>query len=243
MDGIIKFAIDQIMPAEKDILLHQGITSDIKIDDAVRNVLDKAVFLFRKLADPVAVAREISMKRFTGIYDETVTNNDPTPVADIFPHAKRMALFALTVGEELSRENDRLFDQNDFAEGCMLDSIASVAADFGSVVLEQEYHRELTEKAIIDKNDVVLSYSPGYCGWNVIGQRGLFEYLEPERIGITLRESCLMDPLKSISGVLIAAPSDFHVFEAEYPCCEFCETQTCWDRIESIKSGKIKGAI
>lgn len=243
MNQIIEFEIDQIMPAEKDILLHQGITPDIKIDDTIRNVLDKAVYLFRKLAEPRAVVRDISIEEFQRIYNMTVTNNDPTPVQDIYPQSKAMALFVLTMGEPVSHKIDSLFGQNDFAEGCMLDSVASVAADFASSVLENMFHDILIESKAIDKDDIVLSYSPGYCGWNVVGQKGLFEYLEPHRIGITLRESYLMDPLKSVSGILIAGPADIHLFEQEYPCCDLCDTQTCRDRIDAIKSTKSEGAI
>ena len=57
----------------------------------------------------------------------------------------------------------------------------------------------------------VLRYSPGYCGWHVSGQINLFNTLTPEKIGITLGESCLMNPLKSVSGVLVAGPPNIHI--------------------------------
>ncbi len=85
---------------------------------------------------------------------------------------------------------------------------------------------------------VFLRYSPGYCGWDITGQRQLFRALRPEDIGITLRESCLMEPLKSISGVLVAARPEVHRFDNTYPFCTVCTTQTCRSRIAEIQDGK-----
>ncbi|UCE26659.1 MAG: hypothetical protein JSW52_09965, partial [Candidatus Coatesbacteria bacterium] len=84
----------------------------------------------------------------------------------------------------------------------------------------------------------VLRYSPGYCGWDISGQKKLFEYLKPNDVGITLRESYLMEPLKSVSGVIVAGPAEIHDFELNYPFCRDCVTKFCRDRIKSVH-GKI----
>jgi hypothetical protein len=60
--------------------------------------------------------------------------------------------------------------------------------------------------------------------------------LRPEEIGITLRESCLMEPLKSISGVLVAARPEDHRFDNTYQFCRTCSTQTCRSRIAAVES-------
>jgi len=80
-----------------------------------------------------------------------------------------------------------------------------------------------------------MRFSPGYCGWNVKGQKQLFEYLHPEEVGITLGESFLMTPLKSISGVLVAGQPDIFEFEDSYPFCKNCSSRTCRERIVSIR--------
>jgi hypothetical protein len=83
---------------------------------------------------------------------------------------------------------------------------------------------------------VFLRYSPGYCGWDITGQRQLFQALRPEEIGITLRESCLMEPLKSISGVLVAARPEDHRFDNTYPFCSACTTKTCRSRTAEMRN-------
>ena len=79
-----------------------------------------------------------------------------------------------------------------------------------------------------------LRYSPGYCGWHVSGQRALFAALRPAEIGLALRESCLMDPLKSISGVLVSGAPRIHDFVDDYPFCAECAERACRDRIASL---------
>jgi len=80
----------------------------------------------------------------------------------------------------------------------------------------------------------VLGYSPGYCGWHISGQRRLFERLGPGEIGISLNDSCLMRPLKSVSGVLVAGAAPIHRFRPEFTCCAECATRLCVPRMRSV---------
>ena len=45
-------------------------------------------------------------------------------------------------------------------------------------------------------------YSPGYCGWQVAEQHKLFQLIPDNYCGIRLTESALMDPVKSVSGII-----------------------------------------
>jgi hypothetical protein len=80
----------------------------------------------------------------------------------------------------------------------------------------------------------ILRYSPGYCGWNLTGQRALFAALGPEEIGIHLTDSCLMEPVKSISGVMVMGPADIHRFTDDYSFCLTCPTHDCRRRIKGL---------
>jgi cobalamin-dependent methionine synthase I len=105
-----------------------------------------------------------------------------------------------------------------------------VAAD----IVKRAYHEGLSKQGADNPSMRLLRYSPGYCGWHVSGQRALFDVLRPEEIGITLRESFLMEPLKSISGVIVGGPAEIHSFENSYPFCADCEDRSCRKRIQSI---------
>jgi hypothetical protein len=88
-----------------------------------------------------------------------------------------------------------------------------------------------------DDGSRALAYSPGYCGWHVSGQGRLFARLRPEEIGVTLNASFLMQPLKSISGVLVRGPGRIHRFAPDYPFCADCAGQPCRARIAAVLDG------
>jgi cobalamin-dependent methionine synthase I len=143
-----------------------------------------------------------------------------------------LALFAVTVGEEASGRIPRLFEAGEMAEGYIFDQVASFAADEMAQCATRRFG--LAEKHA--PTAAVLPYSPGYCGWNVSGQRALFAALQPDEIGVTINESCLMSPIKSVSGVLVLAPIEAHCFSPSFTCCATCTTLDCQERIASIQS-------
>jgi hypothetical protein len=120
----------------------------------------------------------------------------------------------------------------------MLDSVASMAADKSVEVLESYLFNDLSERNLTSNDSIVLGYSPGYCGWDLSGQKKLFEHLNPEEIGVIINESYLMSPLKSVSGVLVHGDKEIHVFESSFTFCSYCKNQTCYDRIEKIYSSE-----
>ena len=90
-----------------------------------------------------------------------------------------LALFALTMGEEVSINIETLFQKNDFPIVYMLDTIASLAADNAAELYQGKYMKSLTEENYDTVENYVLAYSPGYCGWHISGQKKKFEYLKP----------------------------------------------------------------
>jgi cobalamin-dependent methionine synthase I len=66
-------------------------------------------------------------------------------------------------------------------------------------------------------------YSPGYCGWNVAEQQILFALLPPNPCNISLTQSSLMQPIKSISGIIGFGPD----VKSKGHTCQFCEMQNC----------------
>jgi hypothetical protein len=111
----------------------------------------------------------------------------------------------------------------------MLDAVASAAADRLADLLAGRF-----AAAGHSTNVRVLPYSPGYCGWHVSGQRALFRYLQPEEIGIRLNASCLMQPLKSVSAVLVGGAPDIHKFRPTYSFCDACQDKHCRGRMASM---------
>ena len=179
---------------------------------------------------------------------------EDTPVASIAPRADGLALFAATLGQAVSDEIDALFANGDFALGAMLDTLASEAAEVAVARLEGWFAGEVAAgrspagaahrapPGTEGGGTLVLAYSPGYCGWPVTGQRRLFAALDPADIGVTLTSSCLMRPLKSVSGVVVAAPLAAHDPGRGFTCCATCATETCRARIDRARREVTHGA-
>ena len=70
----------------------------------------------------------------------------------------------------------------------------------------------------------------------ISGQARIFQFLCPEEIGITLNASYLMQPIKSVSGVLVVGRREIHSFVPKYPFCDGCDTHQCLDRMRSVRS-------
>jgi hypothetical protein len=234
MFEFVEIEVDKIIPSIEDILRSQGIPRGSIIKDSIKNLIEESLSLFLSETYPSCLIKEISINNFDEIFAAEGTNEEEAPLKTIYPQADNLVLFALTMGSGVSERIMELFNCNDFALGSMLDTVASLAADKSVDFLETYVQKKLTKKKMTKNSGMVLSYSPGYCGWNISAQKKLFLYLHPEQIGITLNESCLMTPLKSISGVLINGNKNIHNFENSFGFCSSCKAQSCLERKERI---------
>nr|MBN2277423.1 hypothetical protein [candidate division Zixibacteria bacterium] len=234
MRQITKFEPNNIKPDHSAVLAAQGVPKNNGTSPRIEKLADDAINIFLGLCDANAIISDISPAHFDQVYRGEGKNEKETPVAEIFPHADHLALFAITVGENLSTRIEQLFRDNDFALGAMLDAAASEATELAGKIAERKYLDDLINNRMTSPNHVAVRYSPGYCGWHISGQKKLFEYLYPNEIGIYLNHSYLMKPLKSISGVILVGPPDIHDFEITYDFCNQCRDMGCRERIRTI---------
>ncbi len=240
MSVIEKIALAELRADQTAVFANQGIPAGEVVSARIEQLYVDARELLAQVAVPVGIVDEVAVDDFAAIYVGEGDNAPVTPVGEMYRRADRLALFAVTLGAEVSREIERRFATNDLAIASMLDATASVAADMLAAAVQDRHAARLAEEmgstqdaaAVADLG--VLRYSPGYCGWHVTGQRRLFAVLRPERINIKLGDSCLMQPLKSVSGVLIAGPKKIHQFRDAYPFCDQCTTRGCRERLRTL---------
>ncbi len=235
MSTLTNLSVSDIVPSLDAVLQLQGIPPGAEIQSRVINSAKKALQLFTDLAAPKAIAARIEHEEFESIFQGIGLNNNPNPIENVFQKSRFMAMFAATIGPAIGHKIKELFAEGEFALGSLLDSAASNGTDLISHFLENSVKEDLIRHGRIDSEAVVMAYSPGYCGWHVSAQKKLFEFLRPEKIGITLRDSFLMEPLKSISGVLLAGPRNIHIYDDSFPCCAECKSHTCRDRISALE--------
>jgi len=231
----VEWTAAESMPAREDVLHLQGVPSDGPVPARIEALVDAAAAIYREIAEPRAIVGEIDTAAFAELYRGEGRNAPETPLEVIVPKAERLALFAATVGPRATARIRELFDAHELALGYMLDSVCSAAADHLAELLSARYlaMAGMTGEGV-SRGWRVLPYSPGYCGWHVSGQRTLFAFLGPEEIGITLNASCLMQPLKSVSGVLVAGPGQIHRFHPTFPFCDECKEKPCRERMAGV---------
>jgi hypothetical protein len=237
MREFLQIASREIAPDLESVLSLQGWPAGAPADERIHSIFHKASELLEEEAAPRGLVESVTAEEFRSIYQGAGGNEPETPVGDILPRlprSRRLALFAVTLGPGPNARIARLFDEKDFALASMLDAAASEATDKAGDVLENHYSKVLQGSGEVDPLWRSLRYSPGYCGWHVSGQRALFDALRPEEIGISLRESSLMEPLKSMTGVIITGPPEIHEFDDSYPFCADCTTHGCRERIQSV---------
>jgi hypothetical protein len=232
----VKLRIEEIIPSVEDILRGQGIPKEIVIKDNIKNLIEKSFSLFYAEATPSCIIQEISKDDFHKIFIGEGNNEEGAPLEKIYPIADHLTLFAISMGGPISHRITELFGNNDYALSSMLDTVASCSTDKAVEFLETQTTKELIENKLTTKNSMVLSYSPGFCGWHISAQKKLFLYLHPEQIGISLNESFLMTPLKSVTGVLVSGNKNIHYFGNSFSFCYNCKAQSCLERQKRILS-------
>ena len=130
------------------------------------------------------------------------------------------ALFAATAGNSFQRYQDELKSENDILKTYIADAIGSCIAEAAGDYMESMLEKETGGLRHTRR------FSPGYCGWHLSEQREVFSLLGGNPCDIILSDSCLMKPIKSISGIIGIGRN---VKEKVYGC-RYCELETCYKR-------------
>jgi hypothetical protein len=234
MIEVINIPIEEIMPSVEGVLANQGIPGIESADERTLKMAKRAITDYVVFSKPMGIMSGITNSDFENVYWGEGDNEVDTPLDLIYPDASGLALFAVTLGEGITTGIQMYFNQNDFAAGSMLDAAASEGAERAADYAESLYREKLRQNSHALESVGVMRFSPGYCGWHVSGQKRLFEYLQPDKIGIELTGSFLMKPLKSVSGVIISGPLRIFEFEDNFRFCANCEDHSCLERIASL---------
>lgn len=140
--------------------------------------------------------------------------------------AEEVVCFLATLGEPLDREIARLFARGRLAEGYILDALGSVAVES----LVEQFHRHVEDRSRRRGRAVTLRFSPGYCDWPVTNQARLLSLFDTEAVGVTLHDSCLMHPRKSVSGVFGVTGEGAEAHEPPHNPCRACARTDCFAR-------------
>ncbi len=222
----LPFRKNELVPSKQQVLATMGIDRSTPVPPEVGDLFEQGIEEFKSLSDPIGFYKPIAQKELEDIYEGKGQNEMETPIKLIYKRSDQLALFICTLGEKVSKRIDILMKEKDYPLGYMLDRIASESAELVVEKAEQHFANCTNSKK-------ALLYSPGYCGWHITAQEKIFKFLKPETIGVTINESSLMTPVKSVSGILIAGKRSNHNFKNNYSFCKSCQNFACRERIKS----------
>jgi hypothetical protein len=109
-----------------------------------------------------------------------------------------VAIFTCTAGEEIGIRSRKAMQERDFLRGYIYDVIGSEIVEAAADLMQADLERTMLNSG----SKITNRYSPGYCNWDVAEQHKLFKLIPNNYCGIKLTQSALMDPVKSISGII-----------------------------------------
>ena len=162
-----------------------------------------------------------------GIFD--IFESEKIKPRFLFKQSEKTVLAICTIGKELEQKSSSLLKKGELAQGIILDAIASHAAEETASSCNNLILDELKDE--IENKEVTNRFSPGYCQWILEdGQSLIFSLLPAEKINVSLSQSMMMIPRKSISFALNIGDSvDKELGIRE---CETCRLENCKFRRE-----------
>lgn len=234
MHRILEIGKQAVLPSPESVLASMGRDANARVSQRIQDLLGQAMTLLSEAARPRAKTVDVTISEFSDIFAGEGANDPEAPLAVIYPDAVRLALFVATVGSEVIEIINDCFSTGAEALGAILDAAASLAADNAAAYVERSIANEKHDGRI-DNRQTALRYSPGYCGWHISGQHQLFAHCKPVDIGVSLRECALMEPLKSVSGVIVVGPPGIHRFRPNYEFCSQCLSRICLGRMPEVR--------
>lgn len=219
------------LPIDRSALVSTLGYTTAALPEAFAEMLERSLAEARRQCALRAGYRLVGLSRDPGLPDVLVAGKSlfhPRPiVAGALASASHAAAFACTLGPAYEAWTAAAFRDGDPALGYIADAVGSAVAEALAAWLHAAIKRDLAARGWTTTN----RYSPGYCGWSVAEQHQLFGLLPPRFCGISLNDSALMQPVKSVSGLIGAGPKA--VF-ADYQCGT-CDNRPCPQRLRRTK--------
>jgi hypothetical protein len=139
----------------------------------------------------------------------------------IFASLERIALCVCTIGPSLEEEVARLSAEGNLLRAVCLDAAGSAAAETVACYFDDRIKERAAETGL----KTSCRASPGYGDWDVRGQKDLFELVDGSLAGVTLSETCMMTPRKSVSFALHIDEKPVRLRSEN--SCENCDMEIC----------------
>ncbi|MDR1631960.1 MAG: hypothetical protein LBR97_03625 [Dysgonamonadaceae bacterium] len=145
--------------------------------------------------------------------------NPGRQVSTCLQKSEYIALFVCTAGDIFTGLTRRFNRRGDSLEAYITDAIGSLTVEKAMDGIQSQLEKAMKKRDL----QITDRYSPGYCNWPVSEQKELFALLGETPVPVSLTGTCLMIPIKSISGVIGIGKE---VRKSKYACA-VCGDENC----------------
>lgn len=143
--------------------------------------------------------------------------------------SESVAVFLCTAGAEIGNRSKKAMSEKDYLKGYVYGIIGSEIVEAAADLMQTDIEKEMNITGL----KITNRFSPGYCGWDVSEQHNLFRLIPDNFCGIRLTAFALMDPVKSISGIIgIGKNVKYNPYT-----CRLCDLKDCVYR--KIRESKV----
>jgi cobalamin-dependent methionine synthase I len=143
-------------------------------------------------------------------------------LARAFRECECVVCFVGTLGHDIEDEIGSLTRRGKLADAFVVDALGSAGIEH----TVERFYTALEDHFRLRGKRLSLRFSPGYCDWPLDQQTQLLDLVDTGRVGVTLLESSLMTPRKSISGIFGITSRRLASFRKYNPCV-ICEQKHC----------------
>lgn len=200
----------------------------------VREGLERASALFRPAASAVDLKIvevrdgeiEVASTGYRSVWKSA-------KLAKLLSGSSRATTMLITAGPGFEAETDHLFERGDPALATIIDAAGSEAAE----ALADEVDDLIKQRAASQGFGTTWRFSPGYGGWGLEVQPELVRLLDGDRIGVTVTDTLMLSPQKSITAVIGWYRCPEPLGRSDHPAekCRRCEMDGCVYRKGPVK--------
>ena len=147
-------------------------------------------------------------------------------ISSFLKNIEYVALFTCTAGFEVEQFSSKYKNEGDFVQSYVIDATGSLLVEGAMDIV----YENLKNMAAINNLAITNRYSPGYCDWKVADQQKLFSFLPKDFCNVSLSESSLMRPVKSVSGIIGIGNSVKYLGYI----CDVCKNTQCVYRAKKM---------
>jgi len=208
------------------VLNFMGYADTSKVRPKIRDMAVEAMAQAQQFEDSWGCAVEVAL---CGIREEEIflrrgveqVSLRSAQLPKILRKSDAVSILLVTAGRKITDESRRLMAAGKMTQALAISAVGSaMVVDLMKVLTDQVY-----EEAQARDHGITLRVGPGYTGWHLNDQPTLFSFYEADEIPITLNHGVMMQPEKSLLGMVGLNPGGKRAPEIEP--CRICDLKGC----------------